>query len=273
MTSLQEWEDHRILNVATLETIVNTMSKTRHFHQWNFVNELKIALHTSLNFWWKPYLIRDKMILQRMFSMSRFLLWFHESFSFKGAELFHDDILYFEDQVNCLLADLLIDRVILNRPFDFKIFLGFDMEYEARMNPELLMIDRNLELQSGQAVVGMIHAEYTLSEREDNMEEVDVNYVVVEEGGGIDDVNAVSNILSAHESHCTDYEGNFTKNCRICLEIYTLGDQLRVLLCLHYGHADCIERWLLLKPTCHECNTNLVQFQNRVIDADENNAV
>jgi hypothetical protein len=102
------------------------------------------------------------------------------------------------------------------------------------------------------------------------MEEVYVNDVVAEDGGGIDDVNAVSNVLSAHESHCTDH-------CNICLEIYTMGDQLRVLLCLHYGHAHCVEKWLLLKPTCHECNTNLLQFQNQlvsqVINADENNAV
>lgn len=45
--------------------------------------------------------------------------------------------------------------------------------------------------------------------------------------------------------------------CVICLQNYSVGEQLRVLACGHHFHASgCIDRWLVRKPACpSKCTT------------------
>jgi hypothetical protein len=265
MSSQREssWADHYILNVSTLQSIDNKLSETLHFREWKLVTELKIALYTYLTFWKKPSLIdnSNRVILERMFDISKFLLWYHEDFSNENAPG-HSDFSFFEDQVKCLLSQFPID-VVQKGQYDYRVFLCFDMESEAAINPELLVV-----VSHGREVVNLSEDEEPLWEVEVNMEEVDVIDVVVEENDGIDiqiDVNTVSNVLSAHESHYTNHSGTSTKFCSICLEFYVSEDRLRILSCLHYGHAHCMEKWLIVKPTCPECTINVVTSRDTVV--------
>lgn len=41
--------------------------------------------------------------------------------------------------------------------------------------------------------------------------------------------------------------------CVICLEDFELGVSLRHLPCSHFGHLDCIDRWLAMKAVCPIC--------------------
>ena len=45
--------------------------------------------------------------------------------------------------------------------------------------------------------------------------------------------------------------------CEICYEPYELGQQFRMLPCMHRYHQGCIDPWLLQKsnPLCPVCNT------------------
>ena len=45
--------------------------------------------------------------------------------------------------------------------------------------------------------------------------------------------------------------------CSICMCDYTEGDPLRLLLCFHRFHKDCIDPWLTQKPQCPICRTQI----------------
>lgn len=42
-------------------------------------------------------------------------------------------------------------------------------------------------------------------------------------------------------------------SCSVCLEAFKVGDELRILPCLHRYHCDCIDRWLQQSPACPVC--------------------
>mmetsp|Transcript_93997 Transcript_93997/g.303593 ORF Transcript_93997/g.303593 Transcript_93997/m.303593 type:complete len:393 (-) Transcript_93997:192-1370(-) len=48
------------------------------------------------------------------------------------------------------------------------------------------------------------------------------------------------------------------KNCAVCLEVFTTGDQLRILPCLHRFHKRCIDRWLSQSPLCPVCKHSIL---------------
>ena len=43
------------------------------------------------------------------------------------------------------------------------------------------------------------------------------------------------------------------RRCSICLGEAEVGEQVRVLACRHHFHRQCIDQWLLKKPTCPLC--------------------
>jgi hypothetical protein len=42
-------------------------------------------------------------------------------------------------------------------------------------------------------------------------------------------------------------------SCRVCLEDYSDGEELRVLPCFHRFHKSCIDEWLQRKKLCPLC--------------------
>mmetsp|Transcript_20037 Transcript_20037/g.36181 ORF Transcript_20037/g.36181 Transcript_20037/m.36181 type:complete len:253 (+) Transcript_20037:84-842(+) len=45
--------------------------------------------------------------------------------------------------------------------------------------------------------------------------------------------------------------------CRICLEEYVCDDEIVRLPCMHYAHAQCLEKWLRRSACCPVCRTSL----------------
>lgn len=44
--------------------------------------------------------------------------------------------------------------------------------------------------------------------------------------------------------------------CSICMESYTIGEQLRVLPCEHRFHCGCVEEWLRHHYKCPLCRAS-----------------
>lgn len=49
------------------------------------------------------------------------------------------------------------------------------------------------------------------------------------------------------------------KSCRICLEHYEDGEELRFLPCFHRYHKDCVDRWFQMSSKCPICKTSITQ--------------
>ncbi|PIN26619.1 hypothetical protein CDL12_00599 [Handroanthus impetiginosus] len=50
--------------------------------------------------------------------------------------------------------------------------------------------------------------------------------------------------------------------CSICLAEYKDTDLIRLLPdCGHFFHRNCVDRWLMLHPTCPVCRTSPLQIQ------------
>ncbi|KAI4331092.1 hypothetical protein MLD38_029315 [Melastoma candidum] len=49
--------------------------------------------------------------------------------------------------------------------------------------------------------------------------------------------------------------------CTVCLSMFNAGERIRVLPdCKHSFHAECIDEWLALNPTCPVCRTRVVSI-------------
>jgi len=46
-------------------------------------------------------------------------------------------------------------------------------------------------------------------------------------------------------------------SCRICMENYEHAVEIKTLKCFHMFHAECIDEWLLRKPSCPLCCTDV----------------
>merc|ERR1719265_1338346 len=45
--------------------------------------------------------------------------------------------------------------------------------------------------------------------------------------------------------------------CRVCLVDYEPDDEIVRLPCMHYAHTRCVEQWLVRRPICPVCRTNV----------------
>ena len=55
------------------------------------------------------------------------------------------------------------------------------------------------------------------------------------------------------------FENIEENKCAICLEIFSIGDKVSYLPCLHYFHSSCIKNWLKIKNKCPYCN-NIIKY-------------
>ncbi|ORX60975.1 hypothetical protein BCR36DRAFT_365560 [Piromyces finnis] len=49
--------------------------------------------------------------------------------------------------------------------------------------------------------------------------------------------------------------------CSICLLNYEKNDELRILLCTHSFHKECIDNWFKTSSTCPICRTDLKELK------------
>lgn len=49
------------------------------------------------------------------------------------------------------------------------------------------------------------------------------------------------------------------RKCMVCLELFTAGEDLRILPCLHRYHKDCIDQWLARNRHCPVCKHDITQ--------------
>lgn len=49
------------------------------------------------------------------------------------------------------------------------------------------------------------------------------------------------------------------RKCMVCLELFTGGEDLRILPCLHRYHKDCIDQWLARNRHCPVCKHDITQ--------------
>jgi len=56
-----------------------------------------------------------------------------------------------------------------------------------------------------------------------------------------------------------DGAADIDKSCRICLEYYEDGEELRFLPCFHKYHKDCVDRWFQMSSKCPVCKTSIIQ--------------
>ena len=76
------------------------------------------------------------------------------------------------------------------------------------------------------------------------------------------------NLLGRYEINFDDvlniiYSDTFPyeEKCSICLENFVFSDDKPIIEtneCNHYFHETCIKQWLRIRPSCPNCQTNLV---------------
>ncbi|ORX74367.1 hypothetical protein DL89DRAFT_289946 [Linderina pennispora] len=71
-------------------------------------------------------------------------------------------------------------------------------------------------------------------------------------------------IVSSTEScECAISRNFFTPDCSVCLRDFEAGSEVRILVCGHYFHTDCIDAWLTKhSATCPVCKSDMVSALN-----------
>ena len=50
---------------------------------------------------------------------------------------------------------------------------------------------------------------------------------------------------------------NIPKKCIICLDNFSIGEEILTLPCFHFFHCKCISDWLNKKKICPVCKNNI----------------
>jgi len=72
----------------------------------------------------------------------------------------------------------------------------------------------------------------------------------------------LSPIISTDEHKVADGENHddaTAPKCRICLEHYEDGDELKTLPCFHIFHSECIDKWFQFSDKCCICKNSLTE--------------
>jgi hypothetical protein len=62
---------------------------------------------------------------------------------------------------------------------------------------------------------------------------------------------------SMTQSEIESKAGSNSAQCSICMETFNEGDVVRVVMCMHSFHRDCLDPWLRLHPTCPICKISI----------------
>ena len=54
----------------------------------------------------------------------------------------------------------------------------------------------------------------------------------------------------------------------VCLDVYKIGEAMRILPCSHRFHKACIDQWLLDKRTCPMCKMDILKHYGLIGDSD-----
>ena len=68
-----------------------------------------------------------------------------------------------------------------------------------------------------------------------------------------DELEALGGVRTYQEKRDEDHE------CRICLSRIESGEEIRTLLCGHFGHKKCYDTWLKNAKTCPICRRNVLE--------------
>jgi len=65
--------------------------------------------------------------------------------------------------------------------------------------------------------------------------------------------------IRCSDAYCTRKSGS---RCSVCLSDFQVGQDLRLLLCGHYFHTECVDPWLLKRCDCPLCRSTEVTWGN-----------
>jgi len=57
-------------------------------------------------------------------------------------------------------------------------------------------------------------------------------------------------------------------HCPVCLDVYKVGEAMRILPCSHRFHKACIDQWLLDKRTCPMCKMDILKHYGLIGDSE-----
>lgn len=57
-------------------------------------------------------------------------------------------------------------------------------------------------------------------------------------------------------------------SCPICLNDMAVGEQVRVLICKHVFHRECLDEWLRVNASCPTCRTSIFESNDHAPDDD-----
>lgn len=57
-------------------------------------------------------------------------------------------------------------------------------------------------------------------------------------------------------------------HCPVCLDVYKIGEAMRILPCSHRFHKACIDQWLLDKRTCPMCKMDILKHYGLIGDSE-----
>ncbi|KAJ1941111.1 hypothetical protein EC988_006849, partial [Linderina pennispora] len=80
---------------------------------------------------------------------------------------------------------------------------------------------------------------------------------------GTQHIISIDIVSSTESCECAISRNFFTPDCSVCLRDFEAGSEVRILVCGHYFHTDCIDAWLTKhSATCPVCKSDMVSALN-----------